>query len=298
MNPATCRSVALASALVIAFFAPAALAEEIERLSFVSEPGDPVGLGQQMTLSPLYESGGESSIWVSGRGADGGYSLYIQTPGDGPLRPGVYENAHGGEVEYDPARPLLFFQHESGRCSVVSGRFEISDVKIERSGYVERFRATFEQRCAGSTATLWGQVDIVKPALDPVTTFDIKIQPVVELVRSPWHPGYEDVFGRFVATCNNSTGGTFEATLVQRGPGGTVVRATVSDRMGCSPEGSRESAVFPTGVFRPGRATLTVDAFVVDPVQGEEGAYISARQTREVMLRPTRPDRRTRPSKR
>lgn len=299
MRPVICRPVAVATALVVALFPPiatVAAAEPVEKLSFVSESGDPMGLGQQMTLSPLYESGGESSMFVSGRGADGDYSLYLQAPDGALLQPGVYENAHGGEVEYDPARPRLMFQHESQRCSVVSGRYEITDIKVERSGYVERFRATFEQRCAGSTATLWGQVDIVKPALDPVTTFDIQIQPVVELVRSTWRPGYEDVLGHFVATCNNRTGGTFDATLVQRGPRGSVVRANTSDRMGCGPEGSRETAMFPTEGFRPGRATLTIDAFVVDPVLGEEGPYISRVVTREVILRPVRPERRTRPA--
>jgi hypothetical protein len=60
---------------------------------------------------------------------------------------------------YDPTRPLILFRHESERCTVVGGRFEITDFKIDQSGYVERFRATFEQRCAGSSATLWAQVD-------------------------------------------------------------------------------------------------------------------------------------------
>lgn len=134
----------------------------------------------------------------------------------------------------------------------------------------------------------------MKPALNPVTTFDIKIQPVAELVRIKGSPGYEDVFGYFVATCNNRTGGTFNATLVQRGPGRSIIRANSSDRMGCTPEGSRETAWFPTVGFRPGRATLTVDVFVEDRVLGDQGPFISTVVTREVILRPVRPELGTR----
>jgi hypothetical protein len=106
------------------------------------------------------------------------------------------------------------------------------------------------------------------------------------------------VLGHFVATCNNATGGTFEATLVQRGPRGTVVRADTCDRTGCSPEGGRETAMFPTEGFRPGRATLTVDAFVIDPVLGEEGPYLSTVAAQEVILRPARPARPSQRSRR
>ncbi|GHA72851.1 hypothetical protein [Cognatilysobacter bugurensis] len=294
MSLPTRRSLAAAGALVAVLFAIPVSAEPIERLSFVSEPGDPVGLGQQMTLSPLYERGGESSMSISGRGTDGDYWLSIQAPADGRLEPGVYENAHGGDVEYDPSRPRLEFQHESQRCAVVSGRYEITELKFEQSGYVERFRATFEQRCAGSDATLWGQVDIVKPALDPITTMDIRILPVVELVRSTWRQGYEDALARFVAVCNNATGGDFDATLVQRGPGGTVTRSIVGDRMGCTPGGSHQIAIFQTAGFRPGRAMLKIHAFVEDPVLGDQAAFVSKVVTQEVILRPSRPERRTR----
>lgn len=287
MNPNAClraiAAVAIGVACAIPFGATAQTYQS--NLSYVSEPGDPMGRGQTMSLGDVMAYADEYGVWVYGTGTDGGYVLYMAGPGEQQPQVGVYENALGGSL-FDPAQPRLFFEStDDARCEGATGRFELTDVAIDPSGYVERLRGTFEQQCIGQTAKLTGQVDIVKPAVEPLTSFAIDIDRTVEFIRSPFGV---TIYGWFTATCNTLTGGTAEGILEQRGPDGTVVRTVSSDRMGCDADGERTRFDFSAEGFHPGLATFTVDAFVVDPKIGDAGQYVTRRVTERVLLRPTK----------
>lgn len=280
-------------ALGVAALAPAAAGAQPYQaaFSYVSEPGDPVGLGQSMSLSQVTASHFFGDVSVAGTGSDGGYALSLRAPDGQTLGVGVYENARAGSAS-DPALPYLEFRHDERRCEAAGGRFEITDIATDPSGYVERLSVNFEQRCAGSTATLWGQVDIVKPEVVALTRFEPIVEKFVDLYRSGPDAG---AIGYVRALCNTEAGGTYGARLEQRTREGTVVGST-SMRFTCGPTAPRVRLDFGgADAFRPGLALLTFDAFVIDPKRGEQGAgYVQRTVTSRVVIRP-RNERHARP---
>ena len=142
-------------------------------LSFVSEPGEYVGAGQSRSVtldtasitSRSGQNGGYVGVTVFP--FDGGFwFLDISAPLGAQLVPGSYE----GAVRYPfqgPGQPGLSLSVDGRACVTLTGRFEVLEATFGPNGYIERFHATFEQRCDGGPVALFGEVRIVNPPPPP-----------------------------------------------------------------------------------------------------------------------------------
>jgi hypothetical protein len=86
--------------------------------------------------------------------------LDLRAPSGQPLVPGEYENATRFQVG-DPSLPQLAFSYDHRGCNVITGRFDVLEATYGPGDHIQRFHATFEQHCEGSTAALYGEVQVV-----------------------------------------------------------------------------------------------------------------------------------------
>jgi hypothetical protein len=103
---------------------------------------------------------GGNWVYVSIQGPDTTrWTLEFSAAGDAPLVPGVYVEA--GSIRR-LAAPGLRVSGNGRTCglSLSTGWFIINEAVFRPSLTVERFRATFEQRCGGSEAALSGEISI------------------------------------------------------------------------------------------------------------------------------------------
>jgi hypothetical protein len=138
-------------------------------LTIQSQPGDPVGSGQSATytlaqavFSTLNYS--NQAVQVDVRPPSGlafSWSLKLGAAAGQTLALGTYNNASMSPVR--PAGvPEMFIRSGNGvSCNTNSGTFTVLEFVVGPNGEVQRFRATFEQYCNGSTAPLRGEIYIV-----------------------------------------------------------------------------------------------------------------------------------------
>lgn len=123
-----------------------------------SEPGDPVGGGQSYDWTPgnaVITAGGNGwHVAVSADSPDGHYTAVFAGDGEA-LRPGTYERT----LPYGSGEPgaELTVARSDRRCEASTGRFTVKEITVDGQR-LERFAATFEQRCHGVEAALSGSV--------------------------------------------------------------------------------------------------------------------------------------------
>ncbi len=96
--------------------------------------------------------------------------LSFQTRTGGVLAPGLYE--HAVQSAYPPDRPAelaiypgIHIEHLALGCKEVTGRFEVLElVRNSSEPGVQRFVASFEQRCAGQKAAVFGMMRYQSPS--------------------------------------------------------------------------------------------------------------------------------------
>jgi hypothetical protein len=127
-----------------------------------SQPGDPVGLGQQQTLTELdgafsaTTSGGFTYVGFSG---DTSWDFQFGAPGNAVPGPGVYEGAEDFYFR-SPLRPGLDVWGGGRSCSGITGRFVVLEASYDGAGNVLTFAANFEQHCHGEAPALFGSIRI------------------------------------------------------------------------------------------------------------------------------------------
>jgi hypothetical protein len=172
-----------ACASLLTFFLTSAEAGETI-FHFTSEPGDYIGQGQELTVTP---ADGNFSVF---RNFQNGVSLQINNstypnpstflfwyadfaaPFTGELTPGVYEKAIRFPFNVD-AEPGLSISGDGRGCNMLTGRFEVLEAIYDSlSGDVISFAADFEQHCEAATApAMFGSIrinsDVPLPVLLP-----------------------------------------------------------------------------------------------------------------------------------
>jgi hypothetical protein len=155
----------------------AAAATDTSFIAFTSDPADWVGQGESRTFTSaggrlLQSMAGASTFVTLFDGYDGTSraSLHLRAPSGQPLVPGAYENAT--RLDGDPSLPQLAFSYKSRTCGVVTGRFDVLEATFGPDNHILRFHATFEQHCEGSTAALYGEVQVVTPPPPANDDFD------------------------------------------------------------------------------------------------------------------------------
>lgn len=142
--------------------------------SFVSDAGDPVGKGLSKRLTPSTARFtawcNASQVTVTIDGPADNWRTTFAAPKGTHLGVGTYENAATASVAPSFPQtdgPEMSVSGNGSGCSSI-GRFIVRESDITSNGRVNRFWATFEQRCIGRTEVLQGDVRVIAPA--PTTT--------------------------------------------------------------------------------------------------------------------------------
>jgi Calx-beta domain len=133
-------------------------------LSMNSEPGDPIGQGQQWLIPS------SAGTFTAERNIDNGVSVRFFGPGpfnywfldfaaasDVTLVPAMYEGATRYPLQA-PTAPGLFVVGQGGFCDTLSGRFVVLEAVYGPGGEVLQFAADFEQHCLGAAPALYGSI--------------------------------------------------------------------------------------------------------------------------------------------
>src|SRR5436190_1245045 len=106
-----------------------------------------------------------------------------RAPPDQQLTPGTYTNATGDTRIR--GRSGLSVSGNAHGCNRSSGSFTVTDAVYGPGGTILRFRATFEQRCEGSSAALRGELSLnAPPFLDVFTGCFVSSAGLPDLGRS------------------------------------------------------------------------------------------------------------------
>lgn len=136
-------------------------------VSLISQPGDYIGQGQTYFTTNAADfsfSGTSSSISVKAFG----YTIVLDGPGSAALGLGQYPVAT--RWPFNGSNPGLDISGNGRGCNSVCGSFEILEMHADALGEIDRFRATFTQRCECSVAELNGEIRFVRqPSLPAVT---------------------------------------------------------------------------------------------------------------------------------
>jgi len=131
-------------------------------LTYVSDPGDYIGGGQEATFTaadssfivyPTYNNGQVVSVNSSSHW----WSLSFGAADDQVLVAGSYENAERFAFK-SPGHPGIDFFGDGRGCNTITGRFDVREIERDASGQVVKLAIDFEQHCEGGPAALFGQV--------------------------------------------------------------------------------------------------------------------------------------------
>ena len=149
-----------------------------------SDPGDPVGQGQAVTVQstedyPLLVEGrsllsiGELYFW--GANSLGGWSGKFRGRGslDDRMRPGFFGDLRAGQTHYSDSSfgPLLRVSGPGGYCPTdnyvadlpIRGWFAIDAISFGEDGELKSLDLRFEQRCEGASGALRGKTHWTAP---------------------------------------------------------------------------------------------------------------------------------------
>jgi hypothetical protein len=167
--------IALSSALVVGLTGPAsAQAVTTGSLSFTSDPGDWVGLGESASYATsagdvmsVTGSSDDNTVDVALTGAHGDWwYLTLAAPRGHVLSPGTYTGATRAAFR-GPAEPGIDFSGDGRGCNTITGSFTVQSAVYGPHGYVQEFDATYEQHCEGGDPALRGEVHITNPPAPP-----------------------------------------------------------------------------------------------------------------------------------
>jgi hypothetical protein len=126
-----------------------------------SQPGDYVGGGRTLTLTPddgtFGITGSPNGVDILFNGSTHFWDLDFAAPSNTVLAVGAYENATRFPFN-SPTKPGLSVDGDGAGCNELTGRFEILELVTDSSDDVQRFAADFEQHCEGGEPALFGVV--------------------------------------------------------------------------------------------------------------------------------------------
>jgi hypothetical protein len=141
-------------------------------LDLRSDPGDYIGAGEshRYTLTDsVWQTRVDvgvlepNHVWVSLRPVDNTlrwwWTFDVSAPTGQSLKVGTYENAR--RWPFQGAQPGLSFSGTGRGCNMLTGAFVIRAIQIGPGNTLERFHATFEQHCEGSSAALRGEINVL-----------------------------------------------------------------------------------------------------------------------------------------
>jgi len=133
-------------------------------LYYLSQPGDFLGQGRELTLtgadgtfSAPYPYPYLAYLRFDGFGGSHTLSLTLFTSDYSNLQPGAYENAVRSGYQ-SAGHPGLDFGGDGRFCYILTGRFDVLEIVRDANGLITQFAANFEQHCSGVVPALFGQI--------------------------------------------------------------------------------------------------------------------------------------------
>jgi len=240
-------------------------------LSFVSQPGDPIGGGQSLTFTKdtagfLAFASPDLRIFHAQVFQGGSHAfLDLAAPAGQTVTAGVYEGARAYPFQA-PTQPGIDFSAGGSFCTALSGRFQVFEAAYGPRGYVTRFHATFSLQCDGASAGLSGEIQIVNPPPPPLLAITITLDK-----RDPVNEDDGAIVVSGTITCTNSATVNFFGTITQRTSRTALSDASFFGPLQCSPTAvrwsfSRTASNGPP--FGEGSAAIDVIANAQDPFYG------------------------------
>lgn len=235
-------------------------------LVFTGDAGDYISQGRTWSYTEGVQATGSSdqrvvsvSVWTDSTW----WNLDFAAPAGAALVPGVYEGATRYPFN-DGAEPGLSLSGDGRGCNTLTGRFEVLEAVYGPFGYVERFRATFEQHCEGGATAAWGEVVIANPPPPAALAVALRFDGRVAVER---RTGVATVTG--TATCSSDVHATLQGRLSQRVSRHAIAQGSFYLGSGCSPAGTPFRVEVPSsnGVpFGNGQGQLDGTLQAWDPV--------------------------------
>ncbi|SBT52097.1 hypothetical protein [Micromonospora auratinigra] len=255
-------------------------------LTLSGDPGDPItdggtysfstAAGNAMNVTAFHNS-------INLRFWDPTYSYQSITfalPTTQSFAVGSYPDATNQTYESD--RPGLSLPNlTGGYCGTATGSFTITDLVWGPHDYLEKFDATFEQHCTGTTGSARGEVHIQNPPPPPVLTIGVELADSGTIsARS----GDAVVHG--TVTCSQPVTIYLEGEFTQ-GPAGRQASGVYRAEAACTPGGPVPwTASVPTYTevaWRQGDVSVPVRAYTYEPfylfwVNAEDSGVVRLRK--------------------
>lgn len=139
---------------------PAPIPTAGDVLNLTSQPGEFIGRGKSMTLTPpawrfsAAPMNGPDSVIVTVESTDSSnfvrWTVWLAAPGSQALHPGTYLNAR--RAPFRGAAPGIDISGDGSGCNNIYGSFVVNKLVVDSQGNVQVFDATFEQHCESPTA--------------------------------------------------------------------------------------------------------------------------------------------------
>lgn len=135
---------------------------QVTSLTLNSDPGDFIGGGQSLFLTPAdgtfsATTNFDSGVSVSLFGPVHFWFLDFAAAGDVPLTVGTYTGATRFPFQAF-SQPGLSVDGDGRGCNTLTGSFTVVEINYGASGGVNSFDALFEQHCEGATPALRGEI--------------------------------------------------------------------------------------------------------------------------------------------
>lgn len=146
-------------------------------VTFVSEPGDFIGQGQQLLFTPsastvITPSGDASYLTINVTqgtiGTPGSHWLtfnFAAAPG-APLTTGTYTGA-GRAPFRGPGQPGIDINGDGRGCNTITGQFTVTEIGFTATGSLADLALTYEQHCEGAVPALFGEIRYQAAGGDP-----------------------------------------------------------------------------------------------------------------------------------
>lgn len=135
---------------------------QVTSLTLNSDPGDFIGLGQSLFLTPAdgtfdATTNFDSGVSVSFFGPTHFWFLDFSAAGNVPLTVGTYTGATRFPFQAFGENGLSVGGDGRG-CNTLTGSFTVVEINYGANGGVDSFDALFEQHCEGATPALHGEI--------------------------------------------------------------------------------------------------------------------------------------------
>ncbi|MGC5306508.1 hypothetical protein [Micromonospora zamorensis] len=261
-------ALAVAAFGTVAVAAPAsAKAPQAASLVVTGDADDPITQGQSVEFSTA--SGDGFNVWGTTNHLTvqvfdppaGPWTIELSAPVGQPLAVGTYTGAT--ENTYESPLPGVALTGNDQICSFgQTGSFTVTDISWGPYGYLERFDATFEQRCNYSTGSARGEVHVANPPAPPVLAVGVEVA-----TSGTIDTGTGEVTVHGTVTCTAPAtvyveGGVTQTWHGQRAEG--IVRAEVACTPGAPGAWTSSTPPFTSVPFRRGAVTVSANASSYD----------------------------------